>query len=93
MLVLLSFGLLFISVFLEVQILNPIGFLLLGLLFVLFHRDIATERFNIDKNTKNKFLAKYLFANETKDRNSGIVLIVGVCFLVVGCLSMLAILS
>ena len=64
-----------------------VGYVLLGLLFIIFNREIATERYRIDKETRNEFLKKYLYSQETIGRNRFVILLVGLGFLVGGSIS------
>lgn len=82
--ILLSFVLFLAGSLLDIKLLKPLGFLALGIIFTIFHREIAAERFRIDKETKNEFLKKYVFASETVERNSFVVLMGGVISLVAG---------
>jgi hypothetical protein len=66
-----------------------IGFLSSGLILTLFYREVAAERYKINRETKNRHLQE-LFAGETEKGDRIIFLIGGICFLIVGALLGLA---
>jgi hypothetical protein len=89
--ILLSFAFIFVGMFAEMDHLTPIGFLLAGAILVVFSRDVALQRYRIDKETKNEFLKSYLFASETVERNRFVVLVVGAGLLIAGLVIALAV--
>lgn len=70
-----------------------LGYMLLGLIFVIYNQELATERFRIDKETKSELLKKYLYSQETIGRNRFVIRLVGLGFLVGGSVSLFASLS
>jgi hypothetical protein len=89
---LLSFGVILFGFVGDRGGIQSIGFIAAGLILVMFHRDIATEQYRIDKASQNKFLKTYLFANESVERNSIVVFLVGVGFMIGGGLTAVALL-
>ena len=44
--------------------------------------EIVAQHLRINQESPNQFLKKYLFANETEKRDSNLVFIIGVTFLI-----------
>jgi len=89
---LVGFCIFAVGFFTENNIPETVGLVILGLVITIFHRELAGERYAIDKATKNEFLKKHLFGSETVEKNQFVFLIGGIIFLVVGCLMFLSVL-
>jgi hypothetical protein len=78
--------------FFDADYLIPPGIFCLGLVFLIFHGELAAERFRIDKSTPNVALRNLLFSAETKEKNSLVFMICGILLTIGGafmCLAML----
>lgn len=81
-----------VGIFINSRLPEALGLVIVGLVATTFHRELAEERYKIDKETKDEFLQKYLFSSETVGKNSIIFLIAGIFFLSIGCLITLSLL-
>ncbi len=91
--ILVSFMFMLSGLITDSDFIPSVGLVSVGLLFVFFKREMAMERYRIDKDTKNEFLKKYLYAKETVGRNRIVIFIVGLSFLIGGGISIFAALS
>lgn len=79
----LSFVLILLDLFVEIESLTSLGFLILGVLLIVFNRDLAAERSRIASETKSDFIKKWHYTGATYLRNRYLVLIAGVIFLMI----------
>jgi hypothetical protein len=78
----------FLSIMIDFAIeagpLKGFGLLLLGVTFLFFNKEIGTDRYVIDKQTKSDLLKNTLFKSESISLNRVVVIIVGGGFLIGG---------
>ena len=85
--ILVSLGLMTVGFWTDITELEPIGLLALGFMLVVFHREIGAEQLRLYNASKTKFSQTSTSAYPTAERNSMIVLIVGIGFLIGGALT------
>lgn len=82
-----GFGFAAVGFWTDIAALEPIGLLVLGFVFVVFHREIGTEQLRLYNATLNKSPQTSTSKYPTAGGNGVVVLIVGIGFLIGGALT------